>query len=113
MSRGWRCEVPGALRTCRHAVPEWRGLLRFQRSHIDGEAILHIGLEHSFVGFVNLLDGDNLDIRGDVVRAAEVKHLLRLGNAADGRAGEAAASNQQAESKTKRSSTTMLSEYPP
>ena len=49
-----------------------------ERSHVDGEAVLHIGPEQSLVGFVDLLDGDDFDIGGDVVCAAKVKHLLRL-----------------------------------
>ena len=65
--------------------------LRFERSHVDGEAVLHIGLEQSLVGFVDLLDGDDFDIGGDVVLAAKVEHLLGFGDAADGRAGETAA----------------------
>ena len=73
------------------------GLLRFQRSHVDREAVLHIGLEQSLVGFVDLLDRDDFDIGGDVVLAAEVEHLLGFGDAADGRAGEAAAAHDQAE----------------
>ena len=39
----------------------------FERSHIDREAVLHIGLEQSLVGFVDLLDRDDFDIGGDVV----------------------------------------------
>ena len=71
--------------------------LRFQRRHVDGEAVLHVGLEQSLVGFVDLLDRDDFDVGGDVVLAAEVEHLLGLRDAADGRAGEAAASEDQAE----------------
>ena len=37
---------------------EWHGLLRFQRSDVDGKAILHIGLDQSFAGFGDLLDRD-------------------------------------------------------
>ena len=72
-------------------------LLRFERSHIDGEAVLHIGLEHSLVGFVDLLDGDDFDIGSDAMCAAKIEHLLGLGDTADERAGEAAASEQKAE----------------
>jgi predicted permease len=54
-------------------------LLGFERSHIDREAVLHIGLEQSLVGFVDLLDRDDFDIGGDVVRAAKIEHLLGLG----------------------------------
>ncbi len=47
-------------------------------------------LSSLLVGFVDLLDRDHFDIGGDVVRAAEVEHLLGLGDAADRRAGETA-----------------------
>ena len=60
------------------------GLFRFERSHIDGEAVLHIGLDQSVVGFVDLLDGDEFDIGSDVVRPAKVEHLLGLRDTADG-----------------------------
>ena len=68
-----------------------------QRSHVDGEAVFHVGLEQPLVGLVDLLDRDHFDVGGDVVFAAEVEHLLGLGDAADGRAGEAAAPEDQAE----------------
>ena len=48
-----------------------------QRSHIDREAVLHIGLEQSLVGFVDFLDGDDFDIGGDVISPTEVEHLHR------------------------------------
>ena len=71
--------------------------LRPERSHIDGEAVLHIGLEQSLVGFVDLLDGDDFDIGGDVMLPAKVEHLLGFGEAADVRAGETAAPHDQSE----------------
>src|SRR5258708_25556910 len=74
------------------------GLLRFKRSHIDGEPVLHIGLEQPFVSFISLLDWDHLDIRGDVVLPAEIEHLLGFGNAADHGTGEAAAAHNQPKS---------------
>jgi hypothetical protein len=43
------------------------------------------------------MDGDDFDIGGDVVCAAKVEHVLSFGDAADGRAGEAAAAHDQAE----------------
>lgn len=58
-------------------------LLRLERSHVDREAVLHIGLEQSVVGFVDLLNRDDLDIGGDVVFAAKIQHLLSLENTAD------------------------------
>ena len=70
-------------------------LRRFEGSHVDGEAVLHIGLDQSLVGLVDLLDRDDFDIGGDVVLAAEVEHLLGLGDAADERTGEAATPEEQ------------------
>ena len=59
-------------------------LLRFKRSHINGEAILHIGLEQSVISLVDLLDGDDFYIGGDVMFATKVEHLLRFRDAANG-----------------------------
>src|SRR5438132_9295758 len=70
---------------------------RFKRSHVDGETVLYIRLQQSFVSFVDFLNRNNFDIRGDVMLAAKVEHLLRFGDAADGRAGETAASHDEAE----------------
>jgi hypothetical protein len=64
------------------------------RSHVNREAILHIGLQHPLVGLVDLLDRDHLDIADDVVLAAEVEHLLRLLDAADGEPERCAAENE-------------------
>ena len=72
-------------------------LFRFKRCHIDTEAVLHIGLEQSLVGFVDLLDGDDFDISSDIMFAAKVKHFLGFRDAADVRAGETAAAHDQAE----------------
>jgi len=49
-----------------------------QRRHIDHESKLHIAPEHSFVGFVNLLDRDQFDLRLDLVLRAEVEHFQGL-----------------------------------
>ncbi len=54
-------------------------------------------LRASLVGFVDLLNGNDFDIGSNVVFAAEVEHLLRLGNAANGRSGETATAKQQIE----------------
>lgn len=78
------------------------GLFRFQGRHINGEAILHVRLHHSLVGFVNLLNGNGFHVSGDVVRAAEVEHLLCFGNAADRRTGKAATSKNQAENRNRQ-----------
>ena len=58
--------------------------LQYERSHIDGEAVLHIGLHHSLPGFFDFLDGDGLDAGGNFVLTAEVEHLPGFIDAADG-----------------------------
>src|SRR5436190_15952539 len=57
--------------------------LRFERSHVDGKAILHVGLEQSLVGFVYFLNWNDFDVGRDVMLAAKIEHLLGLGDAAD------------------------------
>ena len=43
------------------SVPNPRlSLFRIEESHVDGEAVLHVGLEQSFVAFFDFLDGDDL-----------------------------------------------------
>src|SRR6266542_330869 len=68
-----------------------------ERSHVDREAVLHVRREQPLVRFVDLLDGDDLDVGGDALLSAEVEHLLRFANAADRRSGEAATPEQEAE----------------
>jgi hypothetical protein len=86
---------PNRPARCRHLLGA--GLLRLERRHIDRESVLHIGLHHSLVGFVDLLDRNDFHIGGDVVVAAEIEHLLGFSDAADRRAGEPAARGDQAE----------------
>src|ERR1700726_4930516 len=71
--------------------------LTFERSHVDGEAVLHIRLEQSLVSFVDLLDRDDFDVCGDVMLPGEVEHLLGFGDTADRRTGEAASPHDKAE----------------
>ena len=54
-------------------------------------------LSSLLVGLIHLLDRNDLDIGRDVVRAAEIEHFLGLGDAADRRTREAAASHDEAE----------------
>src|SRR5438105_12716314 len=82
---------------CRSALPEWVGSFRLERSHVDGETVLHIGLEQSFVGFVDLLDGNNFNISGDVMLATKIEHFLRFGDAADHRPGKTVPTHDEAE----------------
>src|SRR5712692_355505 len=102
-TRGWSpnpCGSPALRRTAeartpnssnlRKVLPEKRkclfiGLFGFERSHVDGEAVLHIGLEQSLVSFVDLLNRDDFNIRGDVVLSAEIEHLLGFKDTANRR----------------------------
>lgn len=68
-----------------------------QRVDIHHEAVLHVAFQHAFIGFINLLHRDQLDIRRNAVLAAEVQHLLRFRDAADQRTGDAAALHDQVE----------------
>ena len=54
-----------------------------KRSHVDGEAALHVGLEQSLVGVVDSLDRYYFDVGGNVMAPTEVEHLLGLSPAAD------------------------------
>src|SRR2546427_13245546 len=82
----------------RKVLPETRkclfiGLFGFERSHVDGEAVFHIGLEQSIVSLVDFLNRDDFKIRGDVVLPAEIAHLLRITTAPTRRTGKAAATH--------------------
>src|SRR6266566_2143843 len=70
--------------------------LRFQRRHVDREAVLHIRLQQSFVGFVDLLNGNHFDVGRDVVFAAKIEHLLGLGDSTNGGPGKTASPHDQA-----------------
>ena len=59
--------------------------------------MLHIRYDQSLVSFVELLDGDHLNVRRNVVLSTEVEHLLGFGNADDSRAGQTAAAEDQTE----------------
>src|ERR1035441_6724313 len=58
-------------------------LLRSERSHVDAETVLHVRLHQSLIGLVDLLDGNHFDIGRNIMRAAEIEHLLGLRDAAD------------------------------
>jgi hypothetical protein len=77
-------EVPTPELPCR--------LLRLDRRHINGEAVFYIGLEHSLISLIDLLDRDDLYVGSDVMLAAKVEHFLRLGYTANLRAREAVTS---------------------
>src|SRR5579872_837197 len=73
-----------------------RGSL-LQSSHINHKAIFHVALDEPVVGLVDLLNGDQLDVRGDSVLSAEVQHLLGFADAADCGTGQAASLHNQTE----------------
>lgn len=67
----------------RDAIKALPPSFRFQRSHIDGEPVLHIGLHQPAVGFVYLLNRNNFDIGRNVMCSAKLQHLLCLGDPAN------------------------------
>src|SRR3954453_18357701 len=83
-SRSFSCFVQSAI-----DVPE--------RRVVDDEAVADVGGQNALPGLVDLFGGDDLDLGGDAMLGAEVEHLLGLADRADGRAGEAAALEQQRE----------------
>ncbi len=70
-----------------------------QRCHINHKAVFHIAFQQPFIRLIDILNLDHFDIGSDAVLATEIEHFLGLGDTADERAGEAAASEQQAESR--------------
>ncbi len=68
-----------------------RGRCLLQGCHVDDEAVSHISLCQACVGFIDLLDWDELDIGGDASFGAEIQHLLCLPDAADCRPGDGSA----------------------
>jgi hypothetical protein len=77
-------------------------ILSLQRSHVDHKAILHIALEQTLISLVDLLDRDDLDVRGDLMLSAKVQHLLRLLNATDGRSSQPATFEYQGKSRDRQ-----------
>src|SRR5208283_2038321 len=51
-------------------------LFRFERSHVDREAVLHVRLHQPLISFVDLLNRNDFDVGDNVVLRAEVEHLL-------------------------------------
>lgn len=70
-------------------------LAGFERGQVDHEAIAHVALHDAVVSLVDLLNGDNFDVAGDIVLAAKVQHLLRFPHAPDHGAGKAAAARDE------------------
>src|SRR5918996_1327083 len=77
---GGKCEVrevPTPELPCR--------LLRFERRHINREAVFYIGLEQSLISLIDLLDRDDFYVGCYVMFAAKVKHFLCFGNTSNKR----------------------------
>src|SRR6185312_8604993 len=66
-----------------------------ERGHVDYETVFHVGFEHALERLVDFLNGNDFDVRYDVVFGAVIEHLLRLRHAADDGAGERAALEEQ------------------
>ena len=69
--------------------------LRAECSHVDHEAIFHIAFNHAFVGLVDFVHADHLDVRRDAMLAAKIEHFLRFRNAADQRTSQRTALENQ------------------
>ena len=70
-----KCEVREVLTP---ELPPCR-LPRFERSHINGEAVFYIGLEHSLISLIDLLDRDDLYVGMQFVLGTEM-HLINKKN---------------------------------
>gem|GEM_PF-7132753 len=85
-----------------HAIKTHSGsqnaLCSFERRHINRKAIPYIGLEHSLVSLVDLLDGNDFNIRSNVTFGTKVEHFLRFGKTTDGRTRDAATLGQKSKS---------------
>ena len=58
-------------------------LLLFEGGHVDDVAEADFAVFDLFIGVVDVLDVEHLDVGGDVVLGAEVEDLLGFGDAAD------------------------------
>ena len=103
-SSGSSRTIPDAqLIFARFRKRHWQvSLSGLQRCHINHKAVFHITFQHAFVRFIDILNLNHFDICSDTMLAAEIEHFLGLGDAADERAGEAAASEEKAEGRVPR-----------
>jgi hypothetical protein len=74
----------------------WPAIL-LQGCHVDDEPVLHIAFEEAFVGFIDLLDTDQLDISRNPFFGAKIQHLLRFPNPANGGARQLPPAHDQSE----------------
>src|SRR5260221_10475411 len=91
-------ESGGNSEPVRHSLISFRGSL-LQSGHIDDKTIFYITLEQPIIGLVDLLNGDQFNVRGNSILGAEVKHLLRYPDTAAGETGQAAALHNQIEAR--------------
>lgn len=53
------------------------------RAHVDDEPVPDVGNHHPFIGVIDLVGRDDLDVGADPVLRTEVQHFLGLADAAD------------------------------
>jgi hypothetical protein len=63
--------------------PKRESTLLFKRSHIDHEAVFYITFQQSFIGYIDIMNPDNPDIRSNLVLATKIEHLLGFGDSSD------------------------------
>ena len=73
----------------RRALPETR--------HINDESVFHIAFQHSLIGSIDVIDGDHLNVRNDVMFGAKIQHVLSFTDPADERTRYLAALEDQIE----------------
>src|SRR5207253_7172281 len=67
------------------AVVTWTllaGVGRVEGIDVDDEPVADVAVHDSFVGVVDVVDGDRLDLGAEPMRGAEVQHLLGLADTA-------------------------------
>jgi hypothetical protein len=62
--------------------PECVAETPLERSHIDAEAVFHIALQHPLIRLIDFLHRNHFHVGNDIMRRAEIEHLLRFGNSA-------------------------------
>lgn len=63
--------------------------------HINDEPIFHVAFQHPLIGRVDVIHGDDLNVRHDIVLGAEVQHFLCFADAPNERPGQLAAFENQ------------------
>jgi hypothetical protein len=68
-----------------------------KQCHIDDEAIVYVAFQQPFVSLIDLLNGDQLNVRGDAMLSTEIEHLLDFADPANPGTGQLTALHQQTE----------------